>query len=184
TLTNLHNSSLQNDNNNSQYQQNTKQSSFNIIENFTNNNLQSNSESDSDNWYNSSWDNIQDENNTNLEKSQFGAFENFTTMAMFIWVTVYMTSAYQDLIQIILHPQFEKSCLITNLQKLKKYRERLPLMQIKSHTIPINTRNTPSTTKNSTTVYYFSLIEHLQRILKNPVIRPQLYFGPGVLSDS
>ncbi|KAF0473317.1 hypothetical protein F8M41_024882 [Gigaspora margarita] len=67
TLTNLHNSSLQNDNNNSQYQQNTKQSSFNIIENFTNDNLQSNSESDSDNWYNSSWDNIQYENNTNLE---------------------------------------------------------------------------------------------------------------------
>ncbi|CAG8819102.1 9053_t:CDS:2, partial [Dentiscutata erythropus] len=74
----------------------------------------------------------------------------------------FATAAYQDLIQILIHSQFEKSHLIFNLQSLKKYREKLPLMQIKSHNIPINTRNILSTTKNSTRVYYFSLIEHLQ----------------------
>ncbi|CAG8848941.1 2590_t:CDS:2, partial [Gigaspora margarita] len=93
-------------------------------------------------------------------------------------------TAYYDLIQILLHSQFDKTHLITNLQTLKKYREKLPLMQIQSHKVPINTRNTPSTTKNFTKVYYFSLIEYLQRILKNPIISSYLYFGPGILSES
>ncbi|CAG8725686.1 27692_t:CDS:2, partial [Dentiscutata erythropus] len=110
---------------------------------------------------------IFDEPNFDLkwnQECQFGTFENFTTMAMFVWTTKHMisTAAYQYLIQILIHSQFEKSHLIFNLQSLKKYHEKLPLMQIKSHNIPINTRNIPSTTKNSTRVYYFSLIEHLQ----------------------
>jgi hypothetical protein len=70
------------------------------------------------------------------------------------------------------------------LQSLKNQREQLPLMKIQSHVIPINTKNTPSTTKDSKRVYYFSLIEHLQRILKNPFLSSQLYFGPGVFSKS
>ena len=57
-------------------------------------------------------------------------------------------------------------------------------MKIQSHVIPINTKNTPSTTKDSKRVYYFSLIEHLQRILENPSLSSQLYFGPGILSKS
>jgi hypothetical protein len=70
------------------------------------------------------------------------------------------------------------------LQSLKNQREQLPLMKIQSHVIPINTKNTPSTTKDSKRVYYFSLIEHLQCILKNPFLSSQLYFGPGVFSKS
>ena len=57
-------------------------------------------------------------------------------------------------------------------------------MKIQSHIIPINTKSTPSTTKDSKRVYYFSLIEHLQLILKNPSLSSQLYFGPGILSKS
>ncbi|CAG8790324.1 12350_t:CDS:2, partial [Dentiscutata erythropus] len=59
-------------------------------------------------------------------------------------------TAYYNLIQILLHSQFDKTYLITNLPTLKKYCEKLPLMQIRSHKVPINTRNTPSTTKNFT----------------------------------
>jgi len=88
------------------------------------------------------------------------------------------------LIQILLHPKFERNHLITNLQSLKKQREQLPLMEIKSHVIPINTKDTPSTAKDSTRVYYFSLIEHIRRILKNPSLSSQLYFGPGIFSKS
>ncbi|CAG8849825.1 34035_t:CDS:2, partial [Gigaspora margarita] len=94
------------------------------------------------------------------------------------------TAAYQDLIQILLHPNFEKNHLTINLQKLKKQREHLPLMKIQSHMVPISAKNTPSTTKNFTRVYFFSLIKHLQRILKNPSLSSQLYFGPGVFSKS
>ncbi|CAG8757900.1 12476_t:CDS:2 [Gigaspora margarita] len=57
-------------------------------------------------------------------------------------------------------------------------------MKIQSHVIPINTKNTPSTSKDSARVYYFSLIEHIQHILKNPTLSSYLYFGPGVFSKS
>ncbi|CAG8820135.1 18599_t:CDS:2, partial [Gigaspora rosea] len=85
------------------------------------------------------------------------------------------TAAYQDLIQILLHP---KKHLTTNLQCLKKQRERLSLMKIQSHMVLINTKNTPSTSKDSTRAYYFSLIKHIQRILNNPSLSSHLYFGP------
>ncbi|CAG8590623.1 10639_t:CDS:2, partial [Dentiscutata heterogama] len=65
--------------------------------------------------------------NWNYECS-FEPFNNFTNLAMFIWVTKYMTYSIQ--------------------------------------------------------VYYFSLIEHLQRILKNPSLSSQLYFEPGIFSKS
>ncbi|RIB30524.1 hypothetical protein C2G38_2152485 [Gigaspora rosea] len=93
-------------------------------------------------------------------------------------------TAYHDLIQILLHPQFDKNHLVTNLQMLKKYQKKPPLMQIRSHKVPINARNTLSTTKNFTKAYYFSLIEYLHRILKNPNISSHLYFGSGILSES
>ena len=72
--------------------------------------------------------------------------------------------------QILLHPKFERNHLITNLQSLKKQHEQLPLIKIQNHIIPINTKNTPSTTKDSARVYYFSIIEHIQHILNNPLL--------------
>ena len=75
------------------------------------------------------------------------------------------TSAYQDLVQILKHPLFNENELCSNLQRLKKYRESLPLMEIRSHKISVNIQKTPSTTKDITQAYYFSFIEHLKRIL-------------------
>ncbi|KAF0511010.1 Serine/threonine protein kinase [Gigaspora margarita] len=119
-------------------------------------------------------------------KSPYGLFGNFMNMVIFIWATKYMisTAAYQDLIQILLHPQFEIKHLTTNLKCLKKQYEWLPLMKIQSQMILINTKNTPSMSKDSARVYYFSLIEHIQRILKNLTLSSHLYFGPGVFSKS
>ena len=73
--------------------------------------------------------------------------------------------------------------MCSNLQKLKKYREKLPLIEIRSHKVPVNVHKTPSTTKEVTRAYYFSLIEHLKRILQNPTISSKLYFGPGIYSE-
>ena len=56
-------------------------------------------------------------------------------------------------------------------------------MEIQSHMVPVNIHKTPSTTKNSTRAYYFSLIEHLKRILQNPTINSKLYFGPGIEAE-
>ncbi|CAG8737427.1 2879_t:CDS:2, partial [Funneliformis caledonium] len=123
---------------------------------------------------------------SNEDNSEFEPFKSFTIMAFFIWITKYMisTTAYRDLIQILKHPLFEVNELCSNLQKLKKYREKLPLMEIRSHKVPVKIHKTPSTTKETTQAYYFSLIEHLKRILQNPIINSKLYFGPGVYNET
>ncbi|CAG8749843.1 13111_t:CDS:2, partial [Dentiscutata erythropus] len=108
----------------------------------------------------------------------FEPFNNFTNLAMFIWATKYMT------LQILRYPKFDINHLPTNLQSLKKQCKQLPLMKIHSYMVPINIKSTPSTIKDSTRVYYFSLIEHLQQILKNSSLSSQLYFGPGIFSKS
>ena len=56
-------------------------------------------------------------------------------------------------------------------------------MEIQSHKVPVRVHKTPSTTKKTTRAYYFSLIEHLERILKNPMINSKLYFVPGVYNE-
>ena len=40
--------------------------------------------------------------------------------------------------------------------------------------------DTPSTFTFYKEGYTFSVIDHIQHILKNPLIYPNLYFGPGV----
>ena len=55
------------------------------------------------------------------------------------------TSAYQDLVQILKHPLFKVNELCSNLQRLKKYHVTLPLMEIRSHKIPVNIQKTPTT---------------------------------------
>ena len=56
-------------------------------------------------------------------------------------------------------------------------------MEIQSHKVPVKVHKTSSTTKKTTRAYYFSLIEHLKRILKNPIISSKLYFGPGIHNE-
>ncbi|GBB83725.1 hypothetical protein RclHR1_01040030 [Rhizophagus clarus] len=101
---------------------------------------------------------------SNENNSEFGPFNSFTIMAFF-------------------HPLFKVDELCSNLQKLKSYRQKLPLMEIQSHMVPINIHKTPSTSKEITRTYYFSLTEHLIRILQNPSINSKLYFGPGVYNE-
>ena len=80
---------------------------------------------------------------------------------IFYFIFSLATAAYWDLIQILINPQFNPKHLTTNLQTFKKQCEQLLLIKIQSHVIPINIKNTSSTTKDSAWVYYFSLIEHL-----------------------
>ena len=59
-------------------------------------------------------------------------------------------------------------------------RRGLPLMVLSSHNVNINPMDTPSTSTFYKEGYIFSIIDHIQCILKNPSIYPNLYFGPGV----
>lgn len=59
----------------------------------------------------------------------------------------------------------------------------LPLMTLNSHNVNINPKVTPSTSTSLKEGYTFSILDHIQRLLNNPLIYPRLYFGPGVESS-
>ncbi|CAB5390869.1 unnamed protein product [Rhizophagus irregularis] len=168
------------------------------------------SESDNDDDGNYSWKSSEDSDSDNQEnysdgsdeeisftfKDQYDGFQdtpsysgeagpyfpNKTVMLMFIWYTKHMigTHAYQDLIKILKHPDFRISELPLSITTLKKMRRGLPLMTLNSHDVKINPMDTPSTTLTQKEGYTFSLLDHIQRILKNPFLFSKMYFGPGV----
>jgi hypothetical protein len=90
------------------------------------------------------------------------------------------SNAYQELIKILKHPDFCASELPLSITTLKQMRSGLPLMTLNSHNVKINPMDTSSTTISQKEGYIFSLIDHIQRILKNPLLFPNMYFGPGV----
>src|SRR5256885_1052360 len=62
---------------------------------------------------------------------------------------------------------------------IRKYRQRLPLLPIKSHQIHISNKKTPSTSKNIGEAYYLSISDIICYILNNPLLFNTMYFGPG-----
>jgi hypothetical protein len=113
-------------------------------------------------------------------------FPNFTAMALFIWVTKHMISsvAYEDLIAILLHEKFRIKDVIKSMRSIKRFRNGLPLMTIKSHNVKLSSKDTPSTSKESKEAYFFSVTDHITRLLSNPKLRDCLYFGEGIETDS
>jgi len=63
---------------------------------------------------------------------------------------------------------------------MRKWRECLPLQRIRSHDISISTKHTPSTLAFVKTAFTFSLHEIIWRVLNNPSIISQMYFGPCI----
>ena len=132
------------------------------------------------------------------------SFPNISIFLIFIWITKHMigitydrlvkpvvsfcnsirviagTSAYKDLISILKHPQFHISELPNDISTVKKYRSKLPLMPISSISVPISQKDTPSNSETTKEAYYFSILNHIERILNNPYLRNHMYFGAGV----
>ncbi|GBC15840.2 hypothetical protein GLOIN_2v1764038 [Rhizophagus irregularis DAOM 181602=DAOM 197198] len=113
-------------------------------------------------------------------------FPSFTAMALFIWVTKHMISsaAYEGLVSILLHEKFRVEDVIKSIRSIKRFRNGLPLLTIKSHNVEISSKDTPSTSKESKEAYFFSVTDHIKRILSNPKLKNDLYFGEGIESDS
>ena len=107
-------------------------------------------------------------------------------MALFIWVTKHMISsiAYKDLISILLHEKFRFEDFIKSLRSVKRFCDGLPLMTINSYNIKLSSRDTLSTSKGSKESYFFSVIDHIKRMLNNPKLRNDLYFGEGIEPES
>jgi len=113
-------------------------------------------------------------------------FPSFTAMALFIWATKHMISsaAYKDLVSILLHEKFRNKDIIKSLRSIKRFRDGLPLMTIKSYNVKLSSRDTPSTSKESKEAYFFSVNDHIKRILSNPKLTNDLYFGEGIETES
>ena len=89
------------------------------------------------------------------------------------------TQAYDELVDIIRHPQFKSEDVVPNSRKFRKYRQRLPLLPIKSRKINISSKKTPSTSKTTGEAYYLSITDIICNILNNPSLFSNMYFGPG-----
>ena len=85
---------------------------------------------------------------------------------------------------IIKHPEFNLNDVPCSLATIKKYRNGLPLLPFKGHTIILNNHNTPSNSKSSGQALIFPLKDILYRVLANPQLRKHMYFGPGIFCEN
>jgi hypothetical protein len=82
-------------------------------------------------------------------------------------------------VDIIRHPQFKSEDVVPNSRRFRKYRQRLPLLSIKSREISISSKKTPSTSKDIGEAYYLSITDIICNVLNNPSLFNKMYFGPG-----
>src|SRR5947207_1509454 len=82
-------------------------------------------------------------------------FQNFTTATLFCWIHKHniSTNAYEDLVDIIIKPEFNKDHIVKNIRRFRTWRQHLPLLPISARSIPISSKNTQSISKNSKMSY-------------------------------
>jgi hypothetical protein len=91
------------------------------------------------------------------------------------------TSAYEDLAKILKHSKFQKEDDTTNICQIRKWRDRLPLIKVRKHDLPLCMQKTPSTYASTKNAYTISPLTYLERVLNNPLLMPNMYFGPGMV---
>ncbi|CAB4432728.1 unnamed protein product [Rhizophagus irregularis] len=166
---------------------------------FDNNGNFFNDPNDSDDFYNNSGDDqetnrefnekVYDGNKKQNHYSRNEAgpyFPNYTMLLLFLWITKHQIGleAYRDFANIIKHPKFNPKDVPISLATIKKYRDGLPLLPFKGHTVSLNNRNTPSTSKSTGQALIFPLKDILHRILANLQLREHMYFGPGIYCEN
>lgn len=93
------------------------------------------------------------------------------------------TRAYDELVDIINHPKFKPEDVVTNIRRFRKFRQRLPLLPIKSRKVHISNKKTPSTSREIKDIYYLSITDIIWHTLNNPSLFGQMYFGPGKMVE-
>ena len=89
------------------------------------------------------------------------------------------TNAYEDLIDIILHSQFNRDHVIKNIRRFRSWRKKLPIMTIYSRPVKILFKKTSSKSKDFKDSYYLSIKDIIWHVLNNPFLMKHMYFGPG-----
>jgi hypothetical protein len=112
-------------------------------------------------------------------------FQDLTTAALFCWIHKHniSTSAYKDLVDIIMRPEFNRDHIVKNIRRFRTWRKRLPLPSISAKPISISSKKTPSTSKDSKMAYQLSISDIIWNVLNNPSLVKTMYFGPGVDSE-
>jgi hypothetical protein len=113
-------------------------------------------------------------------------FQNLTTAALFCWIHKHniSTNAYEDLVDIIMRPEFNKDHIVKNVRRFRTWRERLPLPSISAKSISISSKKMPSTSKDSKMAYQLSISDIIWNVLNNPSLFKEMYFGPGIDSKT
>ncbi|CAG8529188.1 24650_t:CDS:2 [Racocetra persica] len=106
-------------------------------------------------------------------------FSNITEALLFFWIQKHTTQAYNDLVNIIYNPQFNSKDVVKNIRCFRKYRQRLPLLQIKSYQIHISDKKMPSTSRDTKEAYCLSISDIIWHILNNPSLFDKMYFSLG-----
>ena len=91
------------------------------------------------------------------------------------------TAAYEDLAKILTHPEFRKEDVTKNIRKIQTWQNRLPLVKVRKHDLPLCVQKTPSTYASTKNAYTISPLTYLERVLNNPLLMPNMYFGPGMV---
>ncbi|PKB92785.1 hypothetical protein RhiirA5_443381, partial [Rhizophagus irregularis] len=109
-------------------------------------------------------------------------FQDLTTAALFCWIHKHniSTSAYEDLVDIIMRPEFNRDHIVKNIRRFRTWRERLPLPSISAKSISISSKKTPSTSRDSKMAYQLSISDIIWNVLNNPSLVKKMYFGPDV----
>ena len=81
------------------------------------------------------------------------------------------------------HQEFKVKDVVKNIRRFRQWRNRLPLIPIRSRSIKINPKKTPSTSKGTKPCYYLSIRDIIQNILNNPSLYDTLYFGLGIEAE-
>ncbi|KAF0558422.1 hypothetical protein F8M41_009312 [Gigaspora margarita] len=90
-----------------------------------------------------------------------------------------ITSAYNNLVKILTHSKYRKEDVTKNIQQIQKWRNRLPLIKIHQHNVPLCMNQTPFTYNSTKKAFAISPLMHLEHVLNNPVLMSKMYFGPG-----
>ncbi|UZO25330.1 uncharacterized protein OCT59_017596 [Rhizophagus irregularis] len=108
------------------------------------------------------------------------SLEDFTTAALFCWIHKHdiSTNAYEDLVDIIMNQEFNRNHIVRNIRRFRTWRQHLPLLSISAKSIPISSKKTPSTSKNSKLAYQLSINDIIWHVLSNPSLVNNMYFGP------
>ncbi|GES97671.1 hypothetical protein GLOIN_2v1774533 [Rhizophagus clarus] len=114
-----------------------------------------------------------------VQLNEFAPYFSNITESLFFSNSSLAIQAYDELVDIIRYPQFRKDDVVPNSRRFRKYRQRLPLLPIRSQKINISNKKTPSTSKDTREAYYLSIMDTIHHVLNNPSLLGNMYFGPG-----